>query len=157
MEAQYRIDGGSEFLMKGFAWTVYGLNFALEITTDFIGIGLFLSPLFMLCMYTALGFWISSKKVSLFSKKTGGQFIISGIISLIPVVNLLYFKFGTSGLPLPGIVGVTSKIVRGSQEEDKERAAEALTTESKGKYKRPSNRPNGESRRYEEEETEEAA
>lgn len=145
METQYRISGGGEFLIRAFAWSVYCANFLIEIITDWMGVGLFISPFFMGFSFLALALMFKSKGVKLIDQRTGGQFITSAVISLIPIVNILYFKRGKMGIPLPGIVALTSKIIATSQEEDEKKTN---NSEEKG-YQRPNHRPNNrDSNRY---------
>lgn len=152
METSYRISGGSEFLMKAFAAAVYGINFLIEVTTGWFGVGLFISPVFMIFSYTTLAVWLMFKGVSILDKEIGLKFLTGALISAIPVINLLYFSRSKNGIPKPGILANISKIIEISKEQDKKRSFEQMGRgQEQARHERPSYRPNKTSNRYEDE------
>lgn len=152
MENSYKISAGTSLLMRLFSYAVYTVNLFIELIAGWFAVGLFLSPLFMGFAYATLGLWFTLKGVSLFQKKTGGQFVISGAISLIPIVNLIYFRLNKSGIPEPGIVALTSRVIAASREEDDAAFAASANSQEEGQYQRESFRQRANTNRYEEEE-----
>lgn len=140
--------------MKALAYGVYAFNLLLELVTDWWGAGLFLSPLFMGISYAVFVMWFTYKGVSLLGPRILGRSIVSLILSLIPVINILYFRLSKNNIPQPGIVNMVAHVISVSQEEDDGKTQNSINASMNEaqNYQRPSNRPNGRSNRYIEEE-----
>jgi hypothetical protein len=147
MEPNYRIGGGTEFLMKSIAYAVYGTNFVIQLFANWVGIGFIVSPIFMGFSYAFFAFWFMIKGSSIFDPKVFIQFAVSALISLIPFVNMLYFRLNKNGLPEPGIVAMVSRVIGVTRDED---IAEMKKNPEEGEYERRSYRERGGNNRYEE-------
>ena len=117
----YRIGGTTEVLMMGFAWSIYALNFLVEIVGDWFGVGEIASLIIMIAVNIIFVLWFTYKSVSVFDPKIIWKFIISFIISSIPILNLFYFSRGKSGVIKPGFIARIKSIIENSREEDIER------------------------------------
>lgn len=142
--------------MKALAYGVYAFNLLLQLVTTWWGAGLFLSPLFMAISYATFTLWFVYKGVSLLNPRILGKSLLSFAISLIPVINLLYFRLSKNRIPQPGIVNMVAHVITFTQEEDDGKTQNSINASQNEaqNYQRPSNRPNGRSNRYIEEEEE---
>lgn len=122
MDVDYRISGLKEMMMKAAAFIVYGTNLLLQLFTDWLGVGLFLSPLFMTLAYGVFALWFAISGVAIIDSQKIRTLLISWAISAIPVVNLFYFSIGKSGIPRPGIVNTISSVIDQSKQEDEVKA-----------------------------------
>ena len=114
----YRISKTTEMLMLGVAWSVYATNFIVEIIGDWFGIGEVISLVLMIGANVVFILWFKYKGVSVFAPKVIWKFLLSFILSSLPVINLFYFSRGGSGIIKPGFVARIKSIIETSREED---------------------------------------
>ena len=129
-EVTYRISKSTEGLMRALALIIYGANFLINLVGDWFGVGEVVSLIFMIVAYVIYVFWFKSHKVSVFESKVMWQFILSAIISAIPILNVLFFRMSKSGIPLPGIASMVEKVTEQSRAEDRKNAAKKIDSGS---------------------------
>jgi hypothetical protein len=126
IDVDYRISEVTGSFMLFVAYIVYIVNFVINILGDEWGVGEVLSFIFMAFSYACFAAWFTFEGASPF-EQTGTlvKYVLSWIISMIPVLNVFYFEVPESGILQPGIVANVSKMIKESRKQDEVNATES--------------------------------